>query len=61
VPAIDWTWPAERINAVLLALFVSVQFDAQMRPFRAEWLVPEWRAPDGAVNVTGGRDPGDRP
>ena len=44
VPAIDWSWPAERINAVLRALFTYVELDAQERPVRAEWLVPEWRA-----------------
>lgn len=44
VPAIDWTWPAERINEVLRALWMHVELDADMRPLRAEWTVPEWRA-----------------
>ena len=44
VPRIDWDWPAAQINAVLRALFAAVDLDATMRPVRAEWLVPEWRA-----------------
>jgi DNA invertase Pin-like site-specific DNA recombinase len=51
VPSIDWSWPAERINAVLRALVASVELDAQMRPLRAAWLVPEWRAPDTASSA----------
>jgi hypothetical protein len=46
VPAIDWSWPAERINGVLRAMWEHVELDDRMRPVRAEWLVPEWRAPD---------------
>jgi hypothetical protein len=46
VPAIDWSWSAERINAVLRAMWERVELDDRMRPVRAEWLVPEWRAPE---------------
>jgi len=43
--AIDWQgWAPERINAVLRALWRYVELDAAMRPVRAEWTVPEWRA-----------------
>lgn len=44
VPDLDWGWPADRINGVLRALWDDVQLDEQMRPVRAEWLVPQWRA-----------------
>jgi DNA invertase Pin-like site-specific DNA recombinase len=44
VPELDWTWPPERINAVLRALWGYVDLDVHMRPLRAEWLVPGWRA-----------------
>jgi DNA invertase Pin-like site-specific DNA recombinase len=44
VPAIDWTWAPENINAVLRTLWQYVQLDEQLRPAGAEWLVPEWRA-----------------
>jgi DNA invertase Pin-like site-specific DNA recombinase len=43
--AIQWdVWPPERINAVLRAMWDHVELDEHMRPIRAEWLVPEWRA-----------------
>jgi site-specific DNA recombinase len=61
VPAIDWKWPAERINAVVRNVFAYVELDAQMQPVRAEWLVPEWRAEDDAVSAADEREPGDRP
>ena len=44
VPAIDWSWPAERVNEVLRAMWEHVELDDRMRPVRAAWLVPEWRA-----------------
>lgn len=43
VPELDWSWPADRVNAVLRAMWDYVQLDERMRPSRAEWLVPEWR------------------
>lgn len=43
--AIDWqTWTPEQINAVLRAMWDHIELDARMRPRRAKWLVPEWRA-----------------
>lgn len=44
VPELDWTWPPAQVNAVLRALFAYIELDEHMRPFRAEWLVPQWRA-----------------
>ena len=44
VPAIDWTWPPDRLNRVLGALWEQIDVDESMRPVRAEWTVPEWRA-----------------
>jgi DNA invertase Pin-like site-specific DNA recombinase len=41
---IDWTWEPDQVNAVLRALWAHVQLDEQLRPVRAEWTVPEWRA-----------------
>ena len=43
-PAVDWTWPPERVDAVLRALWAEVTLDADLRPVSAEWVVPEWRA-----------------
>jgi Resolvase, N terminal domain len=43
-PAVDWTWPPERVNAVLRALWAEVTLDADLHPVAAEWIVPEWRA-----------------
>jgi DNA invertase Pin-like site-specific DNA recombinase len=43
VPELNWDWPAERINAVLGALWDHVQLGEDMRPTSAAWLVPEWR------------------
>ena len=61
VPAIDWTWPAERINAVVRNIVASVELDDQMRPVGAEWLVPEWREPDEPESPADGGGPGHRP
>lgn len=43
VPDIDWTWPPDRLNAVLRALWSHVQLDKALQPISAEWRVPEWR------------------
>jgi hypothetical protein len=43
-PAIDWSWPPERINVVLAAMWARVELDEHMQPVGAEWRVPEWRA-----------------
>jgi DNA invertase Pin-like site-specific DNA recombinase len=43
IPAIDWSWPAAAVNAVLRAVWDHVELDEQMRPVRATWRVPEWR------------------
>ncbi len=43
--AIDWsTWTPQAINAVLRAMWTYVEMGPDMRPIRAEWTVPEWRA-----------------
>jgi site-specific DNA recombinase len=60
VPAIDWTWPAGRINAVVRNVLAYVELDPQMQPVRAAWLVPEWRASDDAERPVDEREPGDR-
>jgi DNA invertase Pin-like site-specific DNA recombinase len=44
-PAVDWSWPPERVNAVLRALWAEVTLDADLRPVAAEWIVPDWRRP----------------
>ncbi len=44
VPALDWMWPPEAVNAVLRAIWSEVRLDANMRPIEAVWRVPEWRA-----------------
>ncbi|HEY8869649.1 MAG TPA: recombinase family protein [Candidatus Limnocylindrales bacterium] len=44
VPKLDWTWPAPKVNAVLRALWTRVDLGPDLRPVRAEWTVPEWRA-----------------
>lgn len=44
VEPVDWTWGNEDVNRVLRALWDRVELDEQLRPVRAEWLVPEWRA-----------------
>lgn len=44
VPALDWTWPPEKINAVLRAMWEHVDLDDTMRPVSATWRVPEWRS-----------------
>lgn len=45
IPGLDWTWPPRQINAVLRALFESIELDPlTFEPTRFEWTVPEWRA-----------------
>jgi DNA invertase Pin-like site-specific DNA recombinase len=48
VPDLDWSWPAARVNEVLCAMWSYVVVDAEMRPVRAQWFVPEWV--DNSVN-----------
>lgn len=43
-PAIDWTWPPDRLNPVLRALWQSIALGPDLLPVSAEWAVPEWRA-----------------
>lgn len=45
IPAVDWDWPATELNGVLRALWEYIELDEAMRPVRAEWTVPHWRAP----------------
>jgi DNA invertase Pin-like site-specific DNA recombinase len=45
IPAIDWTWPPERLNPVLRELWERIELGPDLRPIRAEWTMPEWRAP----------------
>ena len=45
VPEIDWGWSAAKLNEVLRSMWSHVVLDEHLRPIRAEWLVPEWRAP----------------
>lgn len=45
IPRLDWTWQPRQINAVLRALFASVELDvATFLPIGFEWTVPEWRS-----------------
>ena len=47
VPVIDWSWEPKSLNAVLLALFRSVELDRetfQPKPDGFVWTMPEWRA-----------------
>lgn len=41
---IPWAAPTAQLNAFLRAIWEYVELDADMRPARAEWRVPEWRA-----------------
>ncbi len=43
-PAIDWTWTPGAINRVLRSMWAYVELGPDLRPIRAEWTVPEWRA-----------------
>ena len=45
IPAVDWTWQPKPLNAVLRAMFASIDLDpATFQPTTVEWTVPEWRA-----------------
>jgi DNA invertase Pin-like site-specific DNA recombinase len=42
---VDWeSWSPSDLNEVLRALWERVELDGRMRPVRAVWRVPEWRA-----------------
>lgn len=43
-PALDWSWPEAELGAVLRLIFARIELDDQMRPIRAIWRVPEFRA-----------------
>ncbi len=42
--AVDWEKPPEKLNAFLRSIWQYVELDPAMRPIRAEWTIPEWRA-----------------
>jgi DNA invertase Pin-like site-specific DNA recombinase len=44
VPRLDWAWPPAQVNLVLRAIWDHVDLDADLRPMRAEWTIPEWRS-----------------
>jgi DNA invertase Pin-like site-specific DNA recombinase len=44
VPEVDWSWEPAALNRVLRALFRRIELGPDLRPVRAEWTVPEWRA-----------------
>jgi DNA invertase Pin-like site-specific DNA recombinase len=44
VPDLDWTAPTAEVNRVLRAMWSKIELGPDLRPVRAEWLVPEWRA-----------------
>ncbi|HLY13559.1 MAG TPA: hypothetical protein VKR24_04360, partial [Candidatus Limnocylindrales bacterium] len=44
VPAIDWSWDPDTINQVLRSVFDAIVLGTDLRPIRADWAVPEWRA-----------------
>lgn len=41
---IDWSWPTSTINGILRAMWQEVRLGTDLRPVKAEWWVPEWRA-----------------
>jgi DNA invertase Pin-like site-specific DNA recombinase len=43
-PALDWSWPEAELAAVLRAIFIRVELNADMTPARAIWRLPEYRA-----------------
>jgi hypothetical protein len=43
LPSLDWSWPPDKINVVLRAMWERIDLDEQMRPIGAVWTVPEWR------------------
>lgn len=40
VPTIDWTWPAERVNEILRAMWFAIIMDKSMQPVRADRILP---------------------
>lgn len=44
IPALDWSKPPEAVNAVLRALWERIELGPDLRPVRAEWIIPEWRS-----------------
>ena len=42
-PAVDWSWDAKSLNAVLSTLWSEIRLDDALRPIEARWRVPEWR------------------
>lgn len=45
VPTLDWTRPTAKVNAVIRALFESVDLDpVTFQPVAFTWTVPEWRS-----------------
>ena len=43
--AVDWTsWTPSALNEVLRSMWKYVELGPDLRPVRAEWLVPEWRS-----------------
>lgn len=45
VPRLDWSGEPRKVNAVLRALFDTIELDpATFQPVRFDWTVPEWRA-----------------
>jgi DNA invertase Pin-like site-specific DNA recombinase len=44
VGPVDWSKPPEVVNSVLRRLWRQIEVDEHLRPVRADWIVPEWRA-----------------
>jgi DNA invertase Pin-like site-specific DNA recombinase len=44
VPSIDWSWEPANVNRILRSMWEYVELGPDLRPIRAEWLVPEWRS-----------------
>lgn len=44
LPDLDWTFPPAALNVALRALWDRIELDADLRPVRAVWGIPEWRA-----------------
>jgi DNA invertase Pin-like site-specific DNA recombinase len=44
IPAIDWTLPPGQLNRILRTIWTQIEVGPDLRPVRAEWTVPEWRA-----------------
>ena len=47
VPRLDWSAPPADVNRVVRAMWSVIELGTDLRPIRAEWLVPEWRSTDG--------------